>query len=273
MSYKTILVHVGPDQGLEQRTRAAAAIGARFGATVFGAGVVAWAPYIDPFFGVVDGETIQRLRDDVDVELREAETRFRAVLSDYLHPVVWRTSTAYPDQAVADLSAGADLIVACRPADHRDDRHFARPAALIMESGLPVLVLAPGVERLQPRTVMIAWKDTRETRRAVADALPFLKAAERVEIVAIREGTEAAEPKGLQDLIARLARHGVESHHDVLPHSKNAVSQELLKAAGDRKADLIVLGAFGHSRAQEWAFGGVTADLLHAANRSILFSR
>ena len=110
---------------------------------------------------------------------------------------------------------------------------------------------------------MIAWKDTRECRRAVRDALPFLQQAKEVLLVGIGEGeSESHAKRTLSDVAAYLLRHRVAAAQEVWQQARGPVAAELLRHVQDEKADLIVAGGYGHSRLGEWLFGGVTHELL-----------
>ena len=274
MTYKTNLVHAGVEPAADSRLQAAVSLGACFEATVFGVGAFAWDPYSDPALGYVDAETIQALRDEVDSDIADAESRFRKACADHVHGAIWRSVVDYPDRAMAALSRCADLIVASSSAGRADHRRVANPQNLVMETGLPVMLLAPGVQRLQPRTVVVGWKNTRETRRAVADSLPFLKIAEKVVVMQVREDESTVDAAiELDDVVGRLDRHGVKVQRESLPRWGATVAEDLLEIAKNNGADLLVLGAYGRARLREWMFGGVTSDVLAATDCSVLFGR
>jgi nucleotide-binding universal stress UspA family protein len=129
------------------------------------------------------------------------------------------------------------------------------------------------VESLQARRVVIAWKDSRESRRAVRDALPFLRDAKDVAIVEVCEqGTEGQSGKHLDDVSNYLLRHKINVEGKAYLRTERRVSSELLRFAKDQKADLIVAGAYGRSRLGEWMFGGVTRELLAESPLCCLFS-
>ena len=109
--------------------------------------------------------------------------------------------------------------------------------------------------------VLVAWKDTREARRAVADALPLLQLAKQVLVVSVNEDDYAAERESLSDLLTWLQWHGISARSDVLP-LKGSVVETLEVAALSIGADMVVAGGYGHARLQEWLFGGATYDLL-----------
>lgn len=146
---------------------------------------------------------------------------------------------------------------------------------MIMQTGRPVLVTPPEASALTVASVVVAWKDTREGRRAVSDALPFLRRAKSVHVVEICEHNAAvpATAARLADVANHLFRHGVQATVDAeFSETDATAADQLLDLAERRKADLIVAGAYGHSRFQEWVFGGFTRALLAQSARAVLFS-
>jgi nucleotide-binding universal stress UspA family protein len=273
MTYKTILVHVGPDPEAENRLTTALTLGQLFDATIFGVGAIAWDPYVDPALGYVDGAAIEALRLDVENDLAAAKALFDRLTAGYARPSFWRTVRDYPGATVSALSRCADLILASPEAKGFGSERVAAPADLVMRSGPPVLLLPPGTTELTPRRVLIGWNNTREARRAVSDAIPLLKAAEEVAVVQIAEGGDAGDDATLRDVVNRLDRHGIEAEASIAPRLKLSVPEELMGLASSRNADVVVLGAYGHSRLREWAFGGVTAELIQSPRRPIFFGR
>jgi nucleotide-binding universal stress UspA family protein len=134
-------------------------------------------------------------------------------------------------------------------------------------------VVPPEVDRLKLASVVVGWKDTREARRAVVDALPLLQKAKEVTVVEMiaNDGDRAAASRRVADVAAWLGRHQVDASHMVPNHRGDAVEQ-LIRHASDIEADIIVAGAYGHTRMREWIFGGVTRDLVTKSNRCSLLS-
>src|SRR6516165_8739422 len=125
----------------------------------------------------------------------------------------------------------------------------------------------------EARRIVVAWKDSREARRAVRDALPFLKRAKEATIVtACEHGTETQAIKHIEDVENYLARHKVIVGEKAFLHTEQSIATELLRFAKEEKADLIVAGGYGHSRLGEWALGGVTRELLSKSALCCLFS-
>jgi nucleotide-binding universal stress UspA family protein len=144
-----------------------------------------------------------------------------------------------------------------------------------MQAGRPVLVVPPGVSVLHGRRVLVAWKDTREARRAVADALPLLTQAEEALVLeVVRDDDEREQARRrVDDVVAFLVRHGAATRGDVLESRGRVVADDLLLATERQGADLVVAGGYGHARLREWAFGGVTRDLLARCPKCCLLSR
>jgi nucleotide-binding universal stress UspA family protein len=141
-----------------------------------------------------------------------------------------------------------------------------------MQIGRPVLIVPSAAKALQLEHAIVAWKDTRETRRAAFDALPLLQKAAHVSIVGIAaEQDLPATREQLNDVAGWLKRHGVSAECHSEP-STGDDAEGLGVIAQDRGADVVVAGAYGHNRVREWALGGVTRDLLLRANRCSLLS-
>jgi nucleotide-binding universal stress UspA family protein len=132
-----------------------------------------------------------------------------------------------------------------------------------MRAGRPVFYVPPEAERLKLDNILIAWKDTREARRAIWDALPLLQKAAEVNVVEIieDEATSAAVKTRVDDVVAWLGGHNITAHGSA-PAAVEDASAQIETIAGTIGADLIVAGAYGHTRFSEWVFGGVTRDLL-----------
>ncbi len=139
--------------------------------------------------------------------------------------------------------------------------------------GRPTLVVPEGVASVRAEHIVIGWKDTREARRAVSDALPFLQQATRVTIVeACGPGDEQTALGRLDDVACYLARHHINGGPKVLLEQKGSGAKQLLQVAQEERADLLVTGAYGHSRLGEWIFGGMTPELLLASPICCLMS-
>lgn len=153
------------------------------------------------------------------------------------------------------------------------DRHVADHVAL--GCGRPVLVVPYiGAGSTLGERVFIAWNGRREAVRAIHDALPLLERAKHVTVMAInpRAGAEEHGDVPCADICLHLARHGVEAEAAEVESGDVGVGDMLLSRAADASADLIVMGAYGHSRIRELMLGGVTKHLLEHMTVPVLMS-
>jgi nucleotide-binding universal stress UspA family protein len=143
--------------------------------------------------------------------------------------------------------------------------------AVLFGSGRPVLIV-PYVD-VPPHlgTVVVAWDEGRPAARAVADALPLLTMADRVNVVSVnKDGEESSLPS--KDMSRHLARHGIKAEGVGLPGSGGGVANTLLSYAADLDAGLIVMGGYGHSRLREMVLGGTTRTILKSMTVPVLMA-
>lgn len=208
-------------------------------------------------------------REQVERELETAEKEFRSTLEGKVTAVEWR-STVVTYGSIADYVAeqmrAADLLVT---AAHEggallDGSRYVNVTDLVLRAGRPVLIAGSTQDRLDLRTVIVGWKDTREARRAVQDALPLLRLAERVVVVEIAAAGDLADARGrTQDVAGWLNCHGIAASARAVEATAGDAEQ-LRNIASDLELDagLLVGGAYGHTRLREWVLGGVTRDFL-----------
>lgn len=259
MGYANILVSVDLGEAAPERIRLAASLARRFEATLTGAA----AEKVPAPLLVHDIYDAARQEEDnktkVREALREAGTIFTTNVGEGLR-TDWRPALAGSVTHLVDLTKAADLVVVGRhSADDEAPRQFdVPPGPVLMEAGRPIMVVPPRFEHLKGTRVVVAWKDGPSARRAVSAALPFIRNADHVHVVTV--GSEA-RLQGGEDVAAHLAKHGA----SVATHFLRAVDTEgteILRFAQADDADLVVMGAYGHSRLREWVLGGVTRDIL-----------
>ena len=204
-------------------------------------------------------------RMQIQRQIHDAELQFRAALADHVRDLSWDAHTCLEPLAghLAEESASADLVVVslAAPGAAVDATRQPDLCDLVMEAGRPVLLVPPAKPPAFDR-VLVAWKDAREARRAVADSVPLLAKATAVTIVGIEDaGTASAARHGVERVRAWLAGHGIAAEaRTVPPRRANAV--QLLEIAREMNADLVVAGARGYVRQGRWVLGGVTNELL-----------
>jgi nucleotide-binding universal stress UspA family protein len=271
MSYKTILVHADPGEGADDRVKLAVDVAAIFDAKVIGLAAEGYYSLVAAGFAA-EATMLEMVRERIAEDLPLAEKRFRSLTSSVAAGVEWITGYDNPAIELAQHAHAADLIVASRP-PRGTSPTFAAPAAeVVMGAGAPVLLTPSTPASFKGENVVVAWKNTRESRRAIADALPLLMRAHKVTVTAVDGENSGIEQAELDAIVRRLARHGVEASSVITLRGRGTVSDALELTAAKASADLIVMGAYGHSRFQEWVLGGVTEDLVAACSRFVLFS-
>jgi nucleotide-binding universal stress UspA family protein len=270
---RTVLTHVLADADGLRQLDAATALARLLGATLYGLGAEGLPPMAtaDPT-GLVQGEIFLQMEDQITRDIEAAKTAFEAATGQL--DTVWASIDDTPTDVLTRAARSADLIFMTRPrTDQKAPYRFADPAQVMLRSGRPVLIAPPHAEPLAGTAVVVAWKDTREARRALADALPFLQRAATVVVLEVCANDEAADAGGRTDDVCEgLRRHGVEATGRVIVAPRERIADELDGAARAIGADLIVAGGYGHSRFGEWMFGGVTNELLSRARSYVLLS-
>lgn len=271
--WRTLITHAQPEPAAEARIIAAADLAAKLDALLIGVGAEMLEPMgmTDPY-GVLAGDFSGALLASLQENLAAAANAFR--IRSAGARTQWVALEEVPAAAVCRLSRGADLIVAGgSPLEAHDTYRWCDPAALAIRSGRPVLVVPPDGGALRAEAAVVAWKDAREGRRAVADALPVLKCADRVLVLAAGDKDAVADARGDAEAVVRyLERHGVSARAKSVAATPDEVVGALQSEAQALGADLIICGAYGHSRLGEWVFGGVTRDLLRDPKRFLLMS-
>jgi len=179
----------------------------------------------------------------------------------------WCEAVGAPLPIIAAEAGRADIVVIGRN-DRIDDGsgvYQVAPANLIMTCGTPVMVVSADAPlSFKARRILLAWKSTAQAARAARAALPLLKSAETVVLTeVVSEPEEGKYEVSAEAMAAYLGSHGVEVSIRRLP-SAGDPGYQLIEAAADNECDLIVAGAYGHSRLREWVLGGVTRSLLAA---------
>jgi nucleotide-binding universal stress UspA family protein len=140
---------------------------------------------------------------------------------------------------------------------------------LLLECGRPILLACATAPRHLTGTVMVCWRESADSARAMAAALPFLGKAERLVLVSVDEGN-ADVAQALEDMAAQFRRHGIRAEAQVLAPSKQPIAALLSSTAQACGADLVVMGAYGHSRMREVLFGGCTQSVIQGADYPVL---
>jgi nucleotide-binding universal stress UspA family protein len=274
--YKTILVHYDAGKIAPARLDIGFEIGAQFGAHV--ACLYALDAVPEPSAGYEATQIVREAHQRMRAEMLAAARRGydECLRRSGFEKAEWRETKSDALSAVALHARYADLVVIGQqnpewPSGVQKNFERSLPAA----AGRPVLVVPYAFERRPVgRHVLIAWNASREAARAVSDALPFLKRASHVHVAAfepeVSRAAHGEEPGA--DIALYLARHGVKVTVSRYDAPDTDVGNQLLSRAFDLSADLIVMGAWGHSRFREYFLGGVTRTLLESMTVPVLMA-
>jgi len=278
MSYQSMLVHVDDGERVVVRLGAAARLARSFDAELIGAYVVPTSPLTPSVSAVLPNSVVTERMREMGEAQGSAEALFRAAATRArVAAVEWRAPAGDPIETLVEHARCTDLVIIGQrdPEDSEADFSGTVAGALVMQSGRPVLALPyTGTPAAIGATVLVTWNGSRESARAVADAMPLLARAERVFLltVDVRPDDTAAAALAEQRVLAWLKFHGVDatSRHYGLPEMD--VGPLILSQASDLGADLIVMGAYSHSRLQEFVLGGVTRHVLECMTVPVLMS-
>ena len=267
MNLSSLMVHLTASESKDALLRFAVDLASRLKATRV-VGISACQPLA--IYGSPDAYVPQDLvtwdLEFIEKELKEAEKSFRAVVEGKVTDCQWRSTVisygTIADYVAQQMRAADLLVVAIQEPASLFERHRVNLADLAIRAGKPVLVVGRGVDKLDAKSVVVGWKDTREARRAAEDALPVLKLAERVTVVQVAAKDDLDDARaGTADVAAWLSGHGISATARAVVATADD-STELEAIAKELDAGLLIGGAYGHSRLREWVLGGVTRDLL-----------
>jgi nucleotide-binding universal stress UspA family protein len=276
MTYVTVMVSLALDQSNEACLEAAGQLAERFDAGIVG---IAASQFSPPLY-FTSGEQAQNLIDQgrasVKKRMSELEAQFRQVTKNRARHVEWRCAIDFPARYILQQACCADLIVSGGDRGGLSDPLAqASPKDLVMQAGRPLLMVPDPVSWFDLRSVLVAWKDTTEARRAIADSLPMLRKAKDVTVAEILEegGSRPAAVSRVRDVVAWLSRHGVFASELVEERDEDRdATAQLDGIAADVGAGIIVAGAYGHSRFREMILGGMTQHLITQSARCVLLS-
>ncbi|SDL37206.1 universal stress protein [Aliiruegeria lutimaris] len=222
---------------------------------------------------LIEQATLERAREDAEA----IENALRAKMEG--RQCRWATDSALAQIGTVQTLVGnrarfSDLVVLPKP--YGEDKGVAEEAVLeaaLFAGNVPVLVLPRHCELKRPEKVVLAWNQSAEALDAIRAALPLLQQATMANIVIIdppRHGPDRSDPGGM--LSQMLSRHGVRAEISVIAGTMPRTADVLARHCDDQQADLLVMGAYGHSRFREAIMGGATRDMLEAAKIPVFMS-
>jgi len=276
--YRRISVHLDHGFDCPRRTQVALALAKRHNAELVGIYASSAPPQYYYGESVLMSKTLSVMRDLQSQNRGAVQNAFLEAAANADVPAVVRAGDNTPSATVALYGRTSDLIIVSQ--DNREDVEAAHETEFVeqalLTAGRPVLVVpSSGDFPVIGDRVLVCWDGSREAARALADAAPLLRSASHLVVLTMDEGaaTRKGEAAPFEDLATYCIAQGMPAPDHVRRDIKGVgVGSTILNAAADYSADLIVMGAYGHSKFREWAMGGVTASILKSMTVPIMFS-
>lgn len=276
MAYRDILVFADTDEGAAARLDQAAELAKQESAHIV-ALHVSPRPYV-PADIMGTGVSAELLAFQIEQgRKRAADARKIVEAASQRNGIAmeWRETMGDLDDLVTDHGLYCDLIILGHGTNPLDPSQPLTPSPgdIVIAARRPILMLPPSYKtRSSFDRILIAWKATAEASRAVHDALPLLKRAKTISIVAIHPDKPKEGHAHGADIAKHLAHHGVQTNVAPIAAADSEAGKLLIEQARAMSADLVVMGAYGHSRLRELALGGATRDMLKQAACAVLLS-
>jgi len=276
--YKDILVVADGTKRARGRVELAASLAERFDAHLIGLypsilGDARSQSFYDvPLLDPVYRDFTQRVQE----ETASAQAQFEEIAGRRCPSREWREARGNPSQIAGLHGRYVDLIVLGQLDPDEVSAPLSRPLPeeVALEAGRPVLVIPyAGNFPEVGGDALVAWDGSRSATRAVNDAMPLLAAARSVTVLTIdRKHPTDHGAVSACDIAQHLARHGVKAQVETLVAVTTGIGEMLLSRAADLSADLLVMGAYGHSRVRELILGGVTRTIIESMTLPVLMA-
>jgi nucleotide-binding universal stress UspA family protein len=286
MTMRGILVHVDEHRALQSVLTCALLAARRFDSQIDGLHARPGAPRIIPV--APEGafipaseivEDLERADRDLDQQLRE---RFDAFMREHGVPAVasvlpgaevaaaWREDAVTGYEALGSTGRAYDLIAVARPLPGAAVPSMSALEAALFESGRPVLIAPPTPPEKLGDVVVVAWNGSTETARTIGLAMPFLAQAETVVVLSVEDGMVPGPSGG--EIAHGLMRHGIAAKTQQIRAGDRPVGAAILDHCQELGADLLLKGAYTHSRLRQMIFGGATSHILGAAELPVIMA-
>jgi nucleotide-binding universal stress UspA family protein len=220
--------------------------------------------------GAMVEQVMDAMSKAVDQRSERAKAAYEKIAARGGAKIAWRLESGPEPVVLAAAGRLSDLIVLGRPDKSMDGQTAASLDAALFDTGRAVLVAPPAATASLCRRVALAWNGSAEASRVVGMALPYLAKAEAVTILSA-PGTDKRAPA--EALAGYLALHGIKTDVESFElHHHQSVGHALLEHAQKANADLLAMGAYGHSRLREMILGGATRDVLAQATIPVLMA-
>jgi nucleotide-binding universal stress UspA family protein len=280
MAYRDLQVHVDNSASCAKRLHVAAEIAAKFDSHL--TGIFIRPPFHLPSYALpvnIESEWIDTIAQDyetgLDTKEHAAKRLFDEITTQYQATTLWQPVKGDVYTVLGEEAAYADLLILGQPdPDDSTNNYTDLPDRTLLTSGRPCLVVPYiGARENMGKHPLVAWNGTRESNRALHDAMPVLEQAETVTImISQASGSPAKDELPNTKIAQHLARHNVKVMTKTLTEEKNQTSNAFLSYIADNDHDLLVMGAYGHSRIREIVLGGMTREIMQSMTVPVLMS-
>jgi nucleotide-binding universal stress UspA family protein len=284
MAIKSILVPVEDGAGLQAQLATALLVAASsgahidgaapravFGAYVFSDGMSAATTTALESFEQDETARVERMQAAFREFMREPDVAWGDPLKPSTRPTAdWLHEIAPGDEAIGQLARLYDLTVLARPLSDAPVPRAALLETVLFEGGRPILVAPPEAPASLGEVVLVAWNGSTESARAITFAQPFLGRAKRVVVLAVEGGSVPGPNVG--EVERALCRAGIAAEASGVRPEGRPVGEVILAEAAKMGADLLVKGAYTHSRLRQMIFGGATSHILSEAKLPVLLA-
>lgn len=280
MPYKDLVIYIGEDKSCQHRIDAALTLAKRHGARLKAIAFALNWP-IPSYVGVeipidysVAGQELSR-KTAVDVVAKFEKAAKKSGI-EFVSEIIACDVSRTPAQMAFHARLGDITFIGQPDPDDNDTGYYqALLDGVLFASGRPVYAVPYiGQSGHKMRKAVVAWDGGGKAARAVNDAIPLLKDCEEVTVLVINPGQRSSahgENPGV-DIAAHLGRHGINATVNIEVSDNLTPATVILNYLSDAGADLLVMGAYGHSRLREWAFGGVTDSIMHQMTVPVFMS-
>ena len=275
MAIRTVLVHVDASEGNAARLQHAIALASVHNARLIGLYVLPHLRVPSHSGAFVPTELVQVFRDNIHHQHVSLRSEFETVTREADIDAQWRSDEGYAAETVKLHARYADIVIVGQQDDFTPWVDETVTDSVALSCGRPTIVIptVPTTSHIGSR-IAVAWDGSREAVRAVYDAMPLLEQAEEVRVLAVDATTSGAghgqEP--CADICQQLARHGVTAVGQPIDSESLGVGRMLGLYVKEHCSDLLVMGAYGHSRIRELVLGGTTRYVLKHMSVPVLLS-
>lgn len=230
-----------------------------------------------------EGNVERWISADVLESLRAAEVQATGAIEESFRAKVagtglvgsaeWQTEEGQPNGVLARLARYFDILLMGQFSAPSDARRAVRAEDLVLRTGKP-LVIVPNSYEIRPfqEYAVVGWDGSRSAARALSDAMQILETKKRLDVVSVRPSREESGPAHSADIVRHLQRHSIDARHIVLTAVREGIGPTILNYCGENRPDVLVMGAYGHSKLREDLFGGVTRHVLEYMTVPVLMS-